>query len=124
MVWDALNEACEARGDLFVKRVLSSLLSIFTVKYTTAVAKKRRYILYMAVELLTEPVVNTTVEIVANKEVLANVMDKIDNVYKQIKKHEQRGTTDYLFAGLDDGASFQQTVQRLDIMASVDAANL
>ena len=56
--------------------------------------------MYMAVELLTETVTTTT-EIVADKAVLANVVENIDKVYRQIKKNEQRGSTDYLFSGLD-----------------------
>ena len=100
MLWDAIMESCDARADQFVKRVMESLLDIFRVKYTTAVAKKRRYVMYMAVELLTETV-NTATEIVADKTVLANVVENIDKVYRQIKKNEQRGTTDYLFSGLD-----------------------
>jgi hypothetical protein len=101
MLWDAIMESCEARADAFVKRVMESLLDIFKVKYTTAAAKKRRYVMYMAVELLTESVATNT-EIVADKTVLANVVENIDKVYKQIKKNEQKGTTDYLFSGLND----------------------
>lgn len=82
------------------KKVLEGLLDIFRVKYTTAAAKKRRYVMYMAVELLTEPVITAT-EIVADKIVLANVVENIDKVYKQIKKNEKRGTADYLFSGID-----------------------
>ena len=100
MLWDAIMESGQSRSDPFVNRVLTALLDIFTVKYTTACAKKRRYVLYMAVELLTEPVVTNT-EIVADKSVLANVVENIDKVYRQIKKNEQRGGTDYLFSGLD-----------------------
>jgi hypothetical protein len=79
---------------------MDGLLDIFRAKYTTAVAKKRRYVMYMAVELLTEPFATTT-EIVADKTVLANVVENIEKVYRQIKKNEQRGSTDYLFSGLD-----------------------
>lgn len=100
MLWDAIMESGESRADPFVKRVLDALLDIFRVKYTTAVAKKRRYVMYMAVELLTETV-NPATEIVADKMVLANVVENIDKVYKQIKKNEQRGKMDYLFSGLD-----------------------
>jgi len=100
MLWDAIMESGQSRSDPFVNRVLTALLDIFLVKYTTACAKKRRYVLYMAVELLTEPVVTNT-EIVADKAVLANVVENIDKVYRQIKKNEQRGGTDYLFSGLD-----------------------
>ena len=101
LMWDAIMEAGESRADLFIRRVLDALLDIFRVKYTTAAAKKRRYVMYMAVELLTEPV-NTATEIVADKIVLANVVENIDKVYRQIKKNEQRGGTDYLFSGIQD----------------------
>jgi hypothetical protein len=104
MLWDAIIESGEANADPFIKRVLDSLLTIFRVKYTTASAKKRRYVMYMAVELLSEPVTTTT-EIVADKAILVNVVEKIDSVYKQIKKNEQRGTTDYLFSGLDNATT-------------------
>jgi hypothetical protein len=100
MLWDAIVESGESRADPFIRRVLDALLDIFCVKYTTAAAKKRRYVMYMAVELLTEPV-NTATEIVADKVVLANVVENIDKVYRQIKKNEQRGGTDYLFSGVD-----------------------
>ena len=97
LLWDAITESCEARADPFVKRVMESLIEIFCVKYTTACAKKRRYVMYMAVELLTE-YVSAEAEIVANKAILVNVVDKIDSVYRQIKKNEERGGTDYLFS--------------------------
>lgn len=119
LIWDVLMEASESKEDPFVQRILDSLLKIFCVRYTTASSKKRRYILYMAVELLTEPV-STTTDIVADKVILANVIEKIDSVYKQIKKNEQRGKTDYLFSGVDSNASFESTIARLDMMSSLD----
>jgi hypothetical protein len=129
MLWDALVESCEARGDAFVGRVMASLLSIFCVKYTTSVAKKRRYVMYMAVELLTEYGTSSAsastsaaeFEIVANKEILANVLDKIDNVYKQIKKNEQRGKSDYLLSGLDDETAMFNALNQMDQLTAVDA---
>ena len=101
MLWDAIMESCEARADPFVKRVMESLIDIFRAKYTTASAKKRRYIMYMAVELLTETVVTNT-EIVADKSILVNVIENIDRVYKQIKKNEQKGAADYLLDSIMD----------------------
>jgi hypothetical protein len=99
MLWDAIMESAEARADPFAKRVLGSLLDIFKVKYTTGIVKRRRYVLYMAVELLCETV-NPATEIVADKAVLANVVEKIDSVYRQIKKNEVTGKGEYLFDGM------------------------
>jgi hypothetical protein len=95
-----------------------SVLNLFCIKYTTAAAKKRRYLLYMAVELLTEPV-NAATEIVADKTILGSVVSQIDNVYKQIKKNEQGTKTDYLM-GSDKEENFRKTVQRLEMMREMD----
>jgi hypothetical protein len=96
LLWDAILLSSRARAEPFVLRVIASLLEIFCVKYTTACAKKRRYIIYMAVELLTETVATAT-DIVSDRHILINVVEQIDSVYRQIKKNEQRGGMDYLF---------------------------
>ena len=97
---------------------MQSVLNLFCIKYTTAAAKKRRYLLYMAVELLTEHV-NAATEIVADKTILESVVSQIDNVYKQIKKNEQGSKTDYLM-GSEKEVNFQKTVQRLEMMREMD----
>ena len=35
-----------------------------------------------------------------DRGILVNVVEKIDCVYRQIKKNEERGGTDYLFSGV------------------------
>jgi hypothetical protein len=118
LIWDAIQATCREKGDSFVSKVMQSVLNLFCIKYTTAAAKKRRYLLYMAVELLTEPV-NATTEIVADKTILGSVVSQIDNVYKQIKKNEQGTNTDYLM-GSDKEQNFRKTVQRLEMMREMD----
>jgi len=118
LVWDAIFKACPST-ESFTRKVMQSILSIFCSKYTTATSKKRRYLLYMAVEMLTEPV-QTSTEIVANKEMLSSVVSQIDHVYKQVKKNEQGTKTDYLFGKTEQEANFQRTVQKLNMMDSME----
>ena len=118
LIWDAIQAKSREKGDSFVSKVMQALLNLFCIKYTTAAAKKRRYLLYMAVELLTEPV-NSATEIVADKTILESVVSQIDNVYKQIKKNEQGTKTDYLM-GSEKETNFKKTVQRLEIMKEMD----
>jgi hypothetical protein len=81
--------------------------------------KTRRYLLYFAVELFTETIM-TAGCIVANKEVLESVLSQINNVYKQIKKNEHSPNTEYLFSGYDAEQNFQNTLNRMNLMNSLD----
>jgi hypothetical protein len=114
-IWDAILAERDNRGDAFIGKIIGALLTLFCAKYTTAAAKKRRYLLYMAIETLTEQV-HPNIEIVANMGVLENVVAKIDEVYKQIKKNETGSGSDYLFDGMSKEANFQRTVQKLEMM--------
>jgi hypothetical protein len=75
--------------------------------------------LYYAVELLIEPM-NSAVEIISDKTVLLNVTNKINEVYKQIKKNEEAPKTDYLFNGLDKQRALDRSLAQMEIMAKMD----
>jgi hypothetical protein len=123
VIWDALLHECEQRKDAmseFRKKITRALLNLFLVKYTNATGRKRKYLLYFAVELLTEPI-HHSVDLVANKDVLSTVVKHIDHVYRQIKKNEQVPNTDYLFDGLERENNFQAMVARMDALESLES---
>jgi len=99
IIWDALFFAVE--DDPFLKSVLNAILELFCLKFTPACIKKRHYLLYYAISLVTEPFVRDIV-MIHNKPLVENTVAKISTVYKQIKKNEIRPQTDYLFTGLHD----------------------
>ena len=101
---------------------MKSLVTLFSIKYTTASCKKRRYLLYFAVALITEPV-PTNIEMFTEKEVLQSVVEQIDNIYKQIKKNEIGPNTDYLFSNLDRENTFEKTIQKMEIMNKMTGAD-
>jgi hypothetical protein len=94
---------------------MRSLLELFCIKYTTASSKKRRYLLYFAVALLTEPV-PTNVEMISDKAIVQSVVDQIDHVYKQIKKNEITPNTEYLFSNLERERTFEESMQKMEMM--------
>ena len=98
-------------------------MELFCIKYTSATSRKRRYILYFAVALLTEPF-SCAGDIIADKSVLESVMQHINNVYKQIKKNEHSPNTEYLFSGIDRENNFEKTVQKIELMNSMDLTPL
>jgi hypothetical protein len=101
---------------------MNGLLTIFSIKYTTASCRKRRYLLYFAVELLTEQV-PTNIELTSNKQIIQNVVDKINQIYKQIKKNEKSPNTEYLFANLEKQNTFEQSMKKMEMMNSMDFIN-
>ena len=53
-IWDVFLNLCE--DNIMLKKIITSLLNIFCIKYTLPINKKRRYLLYFVVELLTEKI--------------------------------------------------------------------
>uniref|UniRef100_A0A6C0D294 Uncharacterized protein n=1 Tax=viral metagenome TaxID=1070528 RepID=A0A6C0D294_9ZZZZ len=119
IIWDALFHYCDLIGNVFIRKLMDSLLSLFCIKYTTAACKRRRYLLYMAIALLTEPV-PVNIELMPNKPMVQNVVSKIHEIYKQIKKNEESPNTDYLFNNLEQQNTFEQSIKRMELVNSLD----
>ena len=100
-------------------KLMKAIFDIFCIKYTTAACKKRRYLLYFAVALLTEPV-PTNIDLMSNKPLIQNVVEKINEVYKQIKKQEESPNTEYLFANLQKENAFEKSLKKMDLVNSID----
>jgi hypothetical protein len=115
IVWDIFLKEAEKRSKI-VKKVIEALLSLFTLKFTPGCYKKRKYILYFAVSLLCENA-NIEEEIIrkTQQDIVANVLKKIDFVYKQIKKNEESPGTEYLFKDMKSG-NLEKTIEKLEKM--------
>ena len=120
IVWDTLFYYCGLLpNNSFITTIMNSILELFCIKYTTAICKKRRYLLYFAVSLLTEPV-SVDINIITDKQIVQNVVEKINNIYKQIKKNEESPNTDYLFSNLNEKQNvFEQSMQKMELMNSM-----
>ena len=115
IVWDIFIQEAEKRTKI-IHKIINSLLSLFTLKYTAGCNKRRKYILYFVVSLLCENVVIDE-EIIREKQkdVVASVLKKIDSIYKQIKKNEESPGTDYLFNNTNV-SNLEKTIEKLDKM--------
>jgi hypothetical protein len=80
------------------------------------VKKKRRYLIYFAVSLLTQPY-STRQDIILPdyKDKISNVVQKIDAVYREIKKNEISPKMDYLFQN-GTKSELDRTIAKLDIL--------
>ncbi len=119
IIWDTLLHYTEVLNNSYITQLMNSMLNIFCIKYTTASCKKRRYLLYFAISILTEPV-PTNIDLISDKNIIKIVISKINIIYKQIKKNEESPNTDYLFANLEKDNSFEKSMKRMNIVNSMD----
>lgn len=119
LFWDALFHYCNMLKNPLLDKCLAALHRMFCVKYTTAACKKRRYMLYYAVGLLTETV-QLNADILPNREILQNVVGKIDEVYKQIKKNEEVPKTEYLFRGFEKQRALERSLAQMEMVSKID----
>ena len=113
LLWDVILNEAENYGQL-IKRIIDSLLNIFSLKYTNAIPKKRRFIIYFAISLLTDSV-PVDEDIIREKEKVSQLVEQIDNIYKQVKKNEHSPNMDYLFSSLNR-SNLDKTIEKLERM--------
>ena len=97
--------------------IIMSLLNLFCLQYKSTYKRKRKYIIYNALSLITQ-FYNTNIKILNDNKIVNNVLNNINIVYKQIKKNEIKSKTDYLFNNnlMDKRKNLEKTLKRLDIM--------
>lgn len=111
-----------AKADVWIQSNMEALCFLFAIKYTTAVSRRRKYLLYLAIGIMCETLTKErSQEIIGNRLVLETVIAQIHQIYKQIKEKEQGHSTDYLYMSLGEKeAEFQSMVQKLEYMQSMD----
>ena len=117
IIWDVLLKESETHCKL-TQKIIKSLLNLFCLKYSGNCCKKRKYILYFVVSLLTENV-NLKDDILreGQKDMISLVVERVDNIYKQIKQQEESPGMDYLFKNVKN-TNFEKTIEKLDKMNS------
>jgi hypothetical protein len=118
IIWECLLKEGENKHPL-IKKSIGALLELFSIKYTNGVKKKRRFLIYFAVNLLTEAV-DFDIDIISNKSQVDAVMKKIGLVYKDVKKNEISLGDDYLFMGVER-SNLDKTIERLEKMNEIFA---
>ena len=51
---------------------------------------------------------------------IQNIVLKIDEIYKQIKKNEKSPKTEYLFANIESENTLEKSLKKMQLMNSMD----
>lgn len=117
LIWEAILYF--SKDNKVISTIVESLLDLFSLKYSFAIKRKRRYLLYFALELITEHV-NTNIPFIKNSNKIKTITSKIHSIYKIIKKNEKSPKTDYLFnTGTKEKSNIEKTIERLETMNQI-----
>jgi hypothetical protein len=116
MLWEIFLLEATDRGGL-TNKIIIALLDIFCIHYKSGVKRKRKFLMYNVISLLTENP-NYNIKIYTEEGKIENIKSKIDLIYKQIKKNEVKPKTDYLFNNsfTNSDKTLENTIEKLDKM--------
>jgi hypothetical protein len=125
MIWDmiiARSNDAEEHSPL-TQKIVNSLLRLYCIRFTPGVRKKRRYLIYFAISLLTTEY-DSKIEMVNDRLMIETAVGNINAIYKQIKQHEISPDTDYLFSSAgykgDKNGDLNRTIKRLEALNAMN----
>ena len=118
IIWEVfLNEANKKIDG--TKKIILALLNLFCIHFTLGCKRKRKFLIYFAIELLTEHVEMKT-PIFTDQKIIETIKNKINIIYKQVKKNEQAPKTGYLFNNSFNAGNLEKTISKLEKMQSIN----
>jgi len=116
LIWELFLDRADNIELPIMKKIVTSLLSLFCLKYTSGCIRKRKYILYFIIALFCEKV-SFEEEIIRTeqKELVQNILNKKDLIFRQIKTNEMSSKTNYLFKD-DKSRNLEKTIEKLEKM--------
>lgn len=117
IIWEIILQQCTEKDNIKSK-ILNSILKLYCLKYTPGVKKRRRYLIYYAISIITEKY-DTKIEITKDKELVETVVKKINSIYKQIKKNEVGPKVDYLMTDVRK-SNLEKTIDKLQMLNKFD----
>ena len=120
IVWQIVTMRSGTLYNTLTKKIVECLFKMYCVRFTLSVKKKRRYLIYFAVSLLTQPYSSQQDIIIPDyKDKISNVVQKVNAVYREIKKNEISPKTNYLFHNTAK-ADLDKTIAKLDMLNSMN----
>ena len=122
LIWDIILDYSELTNDKIIIKTMNAIKNLFVIKYTEGTPKRRKNMLYYAIQLLTEKI-NYNIDILPDKNHIQSIILQINTIYKQIKKNEIQPKTEYLFNGLDKKKSIEKSLKQLEVINKMEHVN-
>ena len=127
IIWDILFHYADPENSVskhttnlpLVNKIIKSLYSVFIIKYKSTCRTKRKYIIYYAFSILTDNI-NYDIALIneSNKDKIKVIVEKIDNVYRDIKKNEEIPADDPDNPFKPKKSNIQKTIEKMEIMSN------
>ena len=89
IVWDTIRGEADHRSPR-VRTLVDAHLTMYCLRFSESVKKRRRHVIYAAIAYIFEPE-RQSPALCRDPRKLAQVKNRIDLVYTQVKKHEKPG---------------------------------
>jgi len=119
MIWDILLYEAKNKSPGHIK-IIRAILDIFCIRWGSGLKKRRRWLIYFAISLVTEKF-NSNTPLFTDKNQVDYIKNKINVIYRQIKKNEIKPATDYLFNNsfTNNAKNLEKTIAKLDKMSQL-----
>ena len=116
LLWESMIR--ESSNDLFLKKLIDCLLELFCIRYAFNTKIKRRYLLYYAIQILTDTVNTKALLVNPNKKkIVSNIVEKTNLIYKVVKKNEIQPKSSYLLNSISEFKSEKEkTVDKFNMI--------
>lgn len=122
IIWDILFYYAENNKTIIVKKIIDSLFVLFKIQYTPACRSKRKYIIYFSFSLLIE-YIDFSINICTRIDEINAICDKINIIYREIKKNEVSPKTDYLFNNIKQ-QNLEKSINKMEIFNSMAGSEM
>lgn len=117
IIWDILFFYSNKLENSLIKKIINSLFTLFKIQYKPSCKTKRKYIFYFSFSLLIENI-DLSINICSKTNEVNAICDKINLIYREIKKNEIAPKTDYLFNNVKN-LNVEKSIQKMDIFNSM-----
>lgn len=117
LINDNINNINNTENANIVYKIIKALYELFIIRYNTPIKRKRKFIIYFCFSLITENH-NLNVHITNKNGEIVAITEKIDEIYKQIKKNEKNPGTDYLFNNLKK-SNLEKTIEKIEMINNI-----
>ena len=122
IIWDILFYYAEPNNSIsknknsipIIYKIIKSLYVLFSIRYKPTFKTKRKYVIYYAFSILIDNI-DFNINITNQSDKIEAIVEKINNLYRDIKKNEHSPNTDYLFKNIKK-SNMEKTIEKIEIL--------